>query len=398
MNYNAYGQRIGVRYTFRLSAPSSAIAMGTLMGYTKAFCYDQSGRLICERKIGNYYGEGTASEQTVFLYDESGIVGMMYTGTNGETATYYFRRNLLGDVIGIYNTNGAKVGGYAYDAWGNCTITLNTNGIATKNPIRYRGYYYDQDTGLYYLNARYYSPTWRRFISPDDTSYLDPEIESGLNLYCYCNDDPVNYADPSGYIAISTIIIGCLAAFAVGSAISAVSQGFQYGWDEISVGQVLIDGAFAAASVALAATGMPFIASVAVGAAMGLGQYAISTKFHNEPMTLQGVIISTVLGGIGGAVSGAGAKNLSTIASIYDDMTGRAAQGVKALITAAQRYGFGSKQFALVNNLYGKAIQSAVNQGIKKAFVGATIKITATTIANPFVGMGINSIVEFLIN
>ena len=198
-SYNAYGQRIGVRYTFWLSAPSSAIAMGTLMGYTKAFCYDQSGRLICERKIGNYYGEGTASEQTVFLYDETGIIGMMYTGTNGTTATYYFRRNLLGDVIGIYNTNGDKVGGYAYDAWGNCTITLNTNDIATKNPIRYRGYYYDQDTGLYYLNARYYSPTWRRFISPDDTSYLDPEIESGLNLYCYCNDDPVNYADPSGH-------------------------------------------------------------------------------------------------------------------------------------------------------------------------------------------------------
>ena len=79
-------------------------------------------------------------------------------------------------------------------------------------------------------------------------------------------------------------------------------------------------------------------------------------------------------------------------------MTGRAAQGVKALITAAQRYGFGSKQFALVNNLYGKAIQSAVNQGIKKAFVGATIKIIGTTVANPFVSMGTNSVVDFLTN
>lgn len=143
---------------------------------------------------------------------------------------------------------------------------------------------------------------------------------------------------------------------------------------------------------------IPFIASVGVGAAMGFGQYAIGAAFHNEAMTLQGAIISTVLGGIGGAVSGAGAKNLSTLASIYDDMTGRAAQGVKALITAAQRYGFGSKQFALVNNLYGKAIQSAVNQGIKKAFVGATIKIIGTTVANPFVSMGTNSVVDFLTN
>jgi uncharacterized protein RhaS with RHS repeats len=86
---------------------------------------------------------------------------MVYTAS-GATNTYYFQRNLLGDVIGIYNTSGAKVGGYAYDAWGNCTITLNTNGIANKNPIRYRGYYYDEDTKLYYLNARYYCPELSR--------------------------------------------------------------------------------------------------------------------------------------------------------------------------------------------------------------------------------------------
>ena len=189
-----------------------------------------------------------------------------------------------------------------------------------------------------------------------------------------------------------------MVAFAVGSAVSAVSQGIQYGWDEISVGQVLVDGAFAAASVALSATGLHILASVGIGAAMGFGQYAIGSAFHNEALTPQGIIISTVLGAIGGAISGAGAKNLRTLASIYDDMTGRAAQGVKALITAAQRYGFGSKQYALVNNLYGKAIQTAVNQGIKKAFVGSTIKIIGTTIVNPFVSMGSNSLVDFIMN
>ena len=84
---------------------------------------------------------------------------MVYTSETGTTATYYFQRNLLGDAIGIYDTSGTTVGGYAYDAWGNCTITLNTNGIATRNPIRYRGYYYDEVSGLYYLNARYYFPT-----------------------------------------------------------------------------------------------------------------------------------------------------------------------------------------------------------------------------------------------
>ena len=71
--------------------------------------------------------------------------------------------------------------------------------LAKANPIRYRGYYFDQDTGLYYLNARYYSPELRRFISPDDTAYLDPKNANGLNLYAYCYNDPVNYADPSGH-------------------------------------------------------------------------------------------------------------------------------------------------------------------------------------------------------
>ena len=90
--------------------------------------------------------------------------------------------------------------GYTYDAWGNCTIDSSTTNyeLAHDNPIRYRGYYYDEDTGLYYLNARYYNPEWRRFISPDDTAYLDTETPNGLNLYCYCGNDPVNYADPSG--------------------------------------------------------------------------------------------------------------------------------------------------------------------------------------------------------
>ena len=76
--------------------------------------------------------------------------------------------------------------------------------LAIANPIRYRGYYYGQDTGLYYLNARYYSPELRRFISPDDTAYLDPENANGLNLYAYCYNDPVNYADTIIDIGITT--------------------------------------------------------------------------------------------------------------------------------------------------------------------------------------------------
>ena len=97
--------------------------------------------------------------------------------------------------------------------------------LAIANPIRYRGYYYDTDIGLYYLNARYYSPELRRFISPDDTSYLDPENANGLNLYAYCYNDPVYYADPSGHFVITAAMIWSAIKLGVliGAGIAAVS-------------------------------------------------------------------------------------------------------------------------------------------------------------------------------
>ena len=103
------------------------------------------------------------------------------------------------DVIGILDISGNIVVRYKYDAWGNCTTTTANYDIAEANPFRYRSYYYDEDTGLYYLNARYYNPKWRRFISPDSSEYIDPESVNGLNLYAYCGNEPINRFDPFGY-------------------------------------------------------------------------------------------------------------------------------------------------------------------------------------------------------
>ena len=116
---------------------------------------------------------------------------------------YFCRKNLQGDVIAIYDTAGVVQAKYKYDAFGNCSITNSTNThLANYNPIRYRGYYWDSETNWYFLNARYYSPEWRRFISPDDTAYLDPKNVNGLNLYVYCNNNPIMYVDPNGDDAI----------------------------------------------------------------------------------------------------------------------------------------------------------------------------------------------------
>ena len=179
--------------------------------------------------------------------------------TGGVTSSYYFQRNLQGDVVAIYNKNGALKAKYLYDAWDNCTISGETTSydVANANPIRYRGYYYDSDTGLYYCNARYYSPKWRRFISPDDTAYLDPESVNGLNLYCYCNNDPVNYADPSGHFVLSTFLICLGVGVAIGGALG--------GYTAYTNDQDVLTGIFTGA-----------LLGAAVGAVVGIGGAALS--------------------------------------------------------------------------------------------------------------------------
>ena len=227
-SYNGYGQRVSKTYAYD---PNPAVSSDASFNYTKTYTYDHSGRLINEKIVEAHNLNGNSTREIVYLYDECGMVGFTYS-LNGATPTsYYYQRNLLGDVVAIYNTNGAKVVEYAYDAWGNCTIVYSSNNtLANDNPIRYRGYYLDIENNFYYLNARYYSPELRRFISPDDTSYLDPENVNGLNLYCYCYNDPVNYCDPSGHFVISSFLIGLGIAAAIGAGIGAASY---------TVGQVI---------------------------------------------------------------------------------------------------------------------------------------------------------------
>ena len=128
--------------------------------------------------------------------------------TVGTTAnTYYFQRNLQGDVVAIYDVNGNLKAKYLYDAWGNCTVASETTSydVANANPIRYRGYYYDDDTGLYYCDARYYSPKWRRFISPADAHALSSTSVNGLNMYIYSGNNPVGIIGSDHWMHTSAV-------------------------------------------------------------------------------------------------------------------------------------------------------------------------------------------------
>ena len=141
---------------------------------------------------------------------------------------YTYRKNIFGDIIGIYDANNTCVAKYVYDAWGNHKVlnpdgTENTSStfIGNVNPIRYRGYYYDVETGLYYCNSRYYSPELCRLISPDSFDYLDPESIHGLNLYAYCYNNPINNYDPTGHFP--WLILALLLFTAIGGTLFQIA-------------------------------------------------------------------------------------------------------------------------------------------------------------------------------
>ncbi len=142
-----------------------------------------------------------------YSYDTSGILySVKYTLTDSsELLTYYFTHNSRGDIIGIYNGEGTLKAQYEYDAWGNVTSITDGNGnaitsathIGNLNPFRYRGYYYDSETGLYYLMSRYYDPVTHRFINADGYFQSGGDILDA-NMSAYCRNNPNTYIDKSG--------------------------------------------------------------------------------------------------------------------------------------------------------------------------------------------------------
>ena len=96
---------------------------------------------------------------------------------------------------------------YYYTAFGEVTKEpILANNIINFNSFLYKGYYYDEETQLFYCNSRYYSPELCRWISPDDIEYLDSESVNGLNLYCYCFNKPISYVDRDGHFPLLTLI------------------------------------------------------------------------------------------------------------------------------------------------------------------------------------------------
>ncbi|HEY8363728.1 MAG TPA: RHS repeat-associated core domain-containing protein, partial [Tissierellaceae bacterium] len=135
-----------------------------------------------------------STRDVFFNYDESNLlVGFTLRGKE-----YFYTRDVTGNIQNIIDIDGNVLVKYGYDAWGfptktNVALTDESTLVMELNPFLYKGYFYDDETSLYYCNSRYYNPEWGRWLNSDDVSYLDPSSVNGLNLNAYCGNNPVNY-------------------------------------------------------------------------------------------------------------------------------------------------------------------------------------------------------------
>ena len=215
-----------------------------------SYAYNGDGQRVSKTVNGEkteyiYNGDILAGQKTgntvlVFMYDNNGDpFGFVYSGTE-----YYYVKNVQNDVTAIASADGTIIANYYYDPWGRLIEITGDSAIAYLNPIRYRSYYYDSETELYYLNSRYYSPDLCRFMNAD--GYI--QTGQGIldkNMFAYCENNPVNKVDINGtnpaavvYIAFVVIIYGiaiaCVSSAVITALVPVLQEGAASLYDSIS--------------------------------------------------------------------------------------------------------------------------------------------------------------------
>ena len=302
--------------------------------------------LILSEKISKKNSDNSIDQLNVinYLYDSNNSAIGFKLGDD----SYYYVKNLIGEIIYIVDENSNIVGEYKYDAYGNILNLSSLSPIAKLNSIRYKGYYYDVETGLFWLSSRYYSPELCRFISPDSVDYLDPSSINGLNLYAYCNNDPINYADPSGHVAISIgllLAIGGIVGAVIGAGASVAGQYLANGcsWENFSWGQLALDTVLGGVSGMLSMSPLGWGTMIAANAGIGfvgaVGGHLINGSDFSKLSTWVDIGLSTGLGALVGVVGGPGALNAGYLngakqtagfiraAGLYDDVLTKAVTG-----------------------------------------------------------------------
>ena len=278
-------------------------------GATWTNTYNQDGMRIRRTNgmvtYGYVYNGSQLSQMTVgsntlnFSYDANGIpMSVSYNGT-----TYYYATNLQGDVTAILNASGSPVVSYTYDAWGKpLTVTgsLATT-LGTHNPLRYRGYVYDTETELYYLQSRYYNPDTGRFLNADAFTSTGQGF-TGNNMFAYCGNNPVARKDDGGDFWLNVLIGAAVGAVAgvVGQVLSDVATSALNGKVTISNWQTYTGAAVggAAGGVVLATTGNMNAANAVTGAVTtGVGQSLEKLTISNYDKSWAEIGANTVIDG-----------------------------------------------------------------------------------------------------
>ncbi len=294
----------------------------------------------------------------------------------GVFDTFWFEKNLFGDIIAVYSDTGTLLVSYVYDAWGSVRISYHNGGISTgaqANSLMYRGYYYDGESELYYLNSRYYNPYLCRFISPDGLDVLTatPADLTDKNLYAYCDNNPVMRVDNSG--EFWNILIGAGAGLLVGGVVSIVSQIIDAEAPSIISGEfwahVGVAAGTGAISGGLAASGVGLVGQIVGNGILGAFSAAADTAIYDKGNTS---VESYLLRATEGATIG-------SIAGIFGGK-GSASKHVTKSFKRALGNGNWSYYFTQIKT-------QAKYDGIKA--ISGIVKATVPTVTKAFLKLGI---------
>ena len=230
-----------------------------------------------------------------YFYDANGsLFGFNYNGAN-----YYYIRNGQNDIIGILDSTGTQVVSYQYDTWGKLLGISGSqaSGVGTLNPFRYRGYYYDTETGLYSLQSRYYDPNTGRYLNADSVTSVGGDLLAA-NVFAYCHNNPVNMDDPSGHwpkwnklftatnLILTGVIVLSVAATILTCGTAAPLAAAIIGWSVAAVGAACIT--YGVADAIESCTGSNYIKD---------GVYGGNENAYNTTETgLQVVAAATTIG------------------------------------------------------------------------------------------------------
>lgn len=240
----------------------------------------------------------SAGQNVHIRYDSEGKPVHMQYNKDGDE--YYYMLDAQGNVVGLVDGSGKLVVEYTYDAWGQLLSMTGSraNDLGKANPLRYRSYVYDDETGMYYLGSRYYNPTMCRFINADSVSVVH-EANGKLtdkNLFAYCDNNPVMRKDGGGefWTVLAGAVIGAITNVAA-TVISNAASG-----SETSLGQVVVAAVSGAASGALASTGATFwakpVGQVLGSALISMGETVASSAIQGEVPELEEVLVNGMIG------------------------------------------------------------------------------------------------------